>query len=78
MNRHTKRDPKWVNRDILLAFECFSCANRVAYNLGETNVSILCRDPCKYKPLKSETDPNIHKIDDIESYTLHTRKTHRH
>jgi hypothetical protein len=62
-----KRDEEWVSRGILSACECFGCSNKVAHRLRETKVSILCRDPCRYKPIKTERErPIPPKIDDIE------------
>jgi len=55
-----------VSRGILSACECFSCENKIAYRFKETSVSILCKDPCRYRPLKNEKRPSMEKLTDIE------------
>lgn len=61
-----KPDAEWVSRGIISACECFSCANKVAHRLRGVRVSILCMDPCRYRPLKGETRPSLEKMPDIE------------
>lgn len=69
-----KRDETWVSRGILSACECFSCANKVAHRFKETKVSVLCRDPCRYKSMKGETRPPMEKLADIEqAYNTYQR-----
>jgi len=61
-----KLDAKWVSRGIISACECFSCGNKVAHSLKGVRVSILCRDPCRYKQLEGEARPALDKMADIE------------
>lgn len=61
-----KLNAKWVSRGIISACECFSCSNKVDHRLRGVRVSILCREPCRYRPLKGETRPALDKIADIE------------
>ena len=62
----SKLKAKWVSRGIISACECFSCANKVSHRFKESRVSILCKDPCKYKQLKGEVRPALEKIADLE------------
>lgn len=76
MYHPSKPNAEWVSKGILSAFECFRCANKVDHRFEETNVCVLCRDPCKYRPLKGET--TYHTIDDIEPYDLSSQETSNH
>ena len=62
----SKRKAKWVSRGIISACECFSCANKVSHRFKESRVSILCKDPCRYKLMEGEVRPALDKIADLE------------
>ncbi|MFQ6076804.1 MAG: hypothetical protein ACE5Z5_11825 [Candidatus Bathyarchaeia archaeon] len=64
-----KQGVKWVPRGLISASECFSCANKVDHRHSGSGVSILCRDPCNYKPLRGERRL---VLDDIEEEKQHT------
>lgn len=63
---NTKLDAEWVSRGVISACECFSCTNKVAHRLRGVRVSVLCRDPCRYEPMKGEVRPALEKMTDIE------------
>ncbi|MCW3991834.1 MAG: hypothetical protein NWE79_03940 [Candidatus Bathyarchaeota archaeon] len=52
-----------MSRGLISASECFTCANSSDHRLMGVRVSILCRDPCNYEPVKGERRP---ALDDIE------------
>jgi hypothetical protein len=66
MPSSSKRGLKWVSRGFISASECFSCMNKVSHKLNEYNVSVLCKDPCKYRQIEGEPRPNLNKIVNIE------------
>ena len=66
MDKTRKRDSTWESRGLISASECFSCANKVNHRYGDHRVSILCKDPCNYRPLKGERRLNIDDIEDLE------------
>ena len=61
-----KRTENWVSRGILSACDCFSCSNKIAHRFKDTKISILCREPCNYRPLKGAERPVVDKLTDIE------------
>lgn len=66
MDDSEKRDGKWVTRGIISASECFSCANKIDHRLRDRSVSILCLDPCNYRPLRGERRTVLEDIEDVE------------
>lgn len=66
MDGSSKLKAKWVNRGLISACECFSCMNKINHKLSENRVRILCRNPCKFEPLKAEAGFLISKRPNIE------------
>jgi Zn finger protein HypA/HybF involved in hydrogenase expression len=52
------KNAKWVIREIYSACDCFSCKNKIEHKFVEFKVSIYCRDPCNYKPRRTDTFPD--------------------
>ena len=68
-----KRNETWVSRGILSACECFSCRNKITHRFRGSNVRILCKNPCKYRPLKGVTESAVSKLPDVE-IDIHVKK----
>jgi len=61
-----EKDGEWVNRGFISASECFSCANKINHKRRAHSISVLCRDPCNYKPLRGERHPKLEDIEKID------------
>ena len=66
MDGSRKLEAEWVCRGLISASECFSCANKIDHRYSGSRVSILCRDPCNYKPLEGERRPALDDIERLE------------
>jgi hypothetical protein len=64
--QRASKQGSWVTRGVISACECFSCVNKVEHRLNDARVSILCRDPCNYKPKSGGDRPVVTEIDNIE------------
>ena len=44
------RKPEWLYKGLYFTGDCFSCANKIAYEFKGFKVKILCKNKCSYEP----------------------------
>jgi len=47
------RKPEWVIKGLYFTGDCFSCANKIAYEFKGFKVKILCKNKCSYEPARA-------------------------
>jgi len=47
------RKPEWVYKGLYFTGDCFSGANKIAYEFKGFKVKILCKNNCSYEPARA-------------------------